>query len=49
MIGTEFSDLHALVETPAILPRCFGGDQPDDVSGWVQKEVEITVEERNRK
>ena len=49
MIGTDFSDLHALVESWWILPQCLGGDQSDDVSGWVQKEVEAIAAEPNLK
>ena len=49
MTGTDFTDLHTVVESVSvsILPLCLGGEQPDDVSGWVQKEAEITAAERN--
>ena len=42
MTGSDFSDLHAMVESVPMLPQCLGGDIPDDVcvSGWIQSETE---------
>ena len=47
LIGNDFTDLHALVNGRWILPHCLGGDQPDDVSGWVKKEAEVIAAEKN--